>query len=170
MEFRKAVYQDIDAIMEIINAAKDYFRSHHIDQWQNGYPNEKSIGEDISKGECYVLCDEKEIIACGAIIFGEDPCYNYIEDGAWLTNGPYGTVHRIAIAPNYKGKGLSGQFFTYAKVEGRLLKLASLRVDTHEDNLSMQRLIAKNGFQYCGVVYMEDGGKRLAYEYAFEKE
>ena len=61
-------------------------------------------------------------------------------------------------------------FFEYAKWQGRIKNVNSLRVDTHEENLSMQRLVAKNQFQYCGIVYMADGGKRFAYEYVFEKE
>lgn len=40
----------------------------------------------------------------------------------------------------------------------------SIKVDTHEDNRSMQRFLQKNGFVYCGVIYLQDGSKRLAFE------
>ena len=46
----------------------------------------------------------------------------------------------------------------------------SIKVDTHENNIPMQSLLKKNGFEYCGVVYLEDGGKRVAFEKNFSTE
>lgn len=39
-----------------------------------------------------------------------------------------------------------------------------LRADTHRDNLPMQRVLEKAGFSLRGVIYVEDGSERLAYE------
>ena len=39
-----------------------------------------------------------------------------------------------------------------------------LRIDTHRDNRIMQHLIEKHGFTYCGIIWLEDGTERLAYE------
>ena len=47
-----------------------------------------------------------------------------------------------------------------AKAEGA----SSVRIDTHEDNIPMQNMIEKNGFKKCGIIYLLDGNKRLAYE------
>ena len=41
---------------------------------------------------------------------------------------------------------------------------AVIRVDTHRDNRTMQRLLRKNGFCYCGIIYLEDKSERLAFE------
>lgn len=170
MEIRLAVRDDLMSILKIIDDAKAYFKSQHIDQWQNGYPNKQSILEDILAGHSYVLCDDKKIVATAAIIFENDPNYDFIEDGQWLSSGPYGVLHRIACDPSYKGQGFASLFFDYAKARANIMHYASLRVDTHQDNLSMQRLIAKNKFHYCGIVYMEDGSSRYAYEYVLERE
>ena len=43
-------------------------------------------------------------------------------------------------------------------------RFAHLRIDTHRDNRIMQRLIEKHGFTYCGIIWLEDGTERLAYE------
>ena len=40
-----------------------------------------------------------------------------------------------------------------------------MRGDTHEDNLPMQRVLEKNGFQRCGTIFVEDGSPRIAYQY-----
>ena len=47
-----------------------------------------------------------------------------------------------------------------ARGKGKL----SLRIDTHEGNLAMRKMLAKNGFVYCGVIYLAGGDKRVAYE------
>ena len=42
-----------------------------------------------------------------------------------------------------------------------------MRIDTHEENKGMQKLIAQIGYDYCGVILLENGDKRLAYEKVF---
>ena len=170
MEIRIANDHDIERILEIIQQAKAYLKSQDIDQWQNGYPNKESIQEDIRLGHSYVLCQENYVVATSAIIFEADPNYDYIENGSWLTQGPYGVIHRIACDNAYKGQGIASLFFEYAKMQASIRGFQSLRVDTHPQNKSMQHLIAKNGFQYCGIVYMADGGLRFAYEDVLKRE
>ena len=164
MNLRKATLDDVSSIMNIIHLAKEYFKENGIDQWQNGYPNLESTIKDIDNGHSYVICDEDKVVATAAIIDDVDPNYAYIEDGEWLSNFDYVCVHRVATLPDYKGKGLAGRFLSYAKTLGR----KSVRIDTHKDNLSMQRMILKNNLKYCGIVYMSDGAKRFAYEWVGE--
>ena len=42
--------------------------------------------------------------------------------------------------------------------------VTSIKIDTHEDNEPMRRSLIKNGFDYCGIIYLTDGNKRVAYE------
>ena len=41
-----------------------------------------------------------------------------------------------------------------------------LRADTHADNIPMQSCLQKNGFAYCGVIYLANGDPRRAYEWS----
>ena len=50
MIFRKTEKKDIAGILEIIESAKERMKNMGLDQWQNGYPNENSIMEDVDKG------------------------------------------------------------------------------------------------------------------------
>jgi RimJ/RimL family protein N-acetyltransferase len=43
-------------------------------------------------------------------------------------------------------------------------RIDHLRIDTHRDNVVMQHLIDKNGFQRCGIIYLANGDPRIAYE------
>ena len=41
----------------------------------------------------------------------------------------------------------------------------SLKIDTHQDNTSMRRLLEKHHYQYCGVIQLHrDLSLRVAYE------
>jgi len=39
-----------------------------------------------------------------------------------------------------------------------------VRIDTHADNHVMQHVLAKHGFQRRGIIYLEDGDPRIAFE------
>jgi len=42
--------------------------------------------------------------------------------------------------------------------------ISNLRIDTHEDNKTMQHVLSKLGFSRCGIIYIEDGSPRIAYQ------
>lgn len=164
MEFKKAVNEDVIGIMDIIKQAQEYFRENNIDQWQDNYPNEGIILEDIKKSGSYVLIKDNKIIATVAILFEEDEFYKDIYEGKWISNDKYAVVHRIAVAMNNKGEGIASDILK--QVEKFCIKkgVYSIKIDTHEENKSMQRLLVKNGFEYCGIIYVRDKSKRVAFE------
>ena len=161
MEIRKALYDDINDMMKIIKEAQDYLKSKNIDQWQDGYPNHDSFIDDINKGHSYVLVDNNEIIATMYFSFEEDPCYRVI-DGAWKKDGLYAVIHRIAVASSKKGQAVAKVLLDYAVSECHKENVDSIRIDTHIDNLSMQRFLYKNGFELCGTITLMSGASRIA--------
>ena len=166
MEIRLAQKSDLSRIMEIIHQAQEYFRGAGIDQWQNNYPNEEAILADMELEESYVLEDEGQVVGTFMCSFREEPTYEKIYDGAWMTDGPSGVIHRVAMDNRVKGKGYGGAVveFMAKRCLNHEPTVYSLRGDTHEDNLSMQRLFIKNGYRHCGTIYLADGAKRLAFE------
>jgi hypothetical protein len=123
----------------------------------------------VTPGDPSVLPDSPSVIPSGAeggakespvgyfaLLPSPEPTYDRI-DGAWLTDGPYGVIHRIASYPGVHG--IFSAVIAYAAQ-----RYAHLRIDTHRDNRIMQHLIEKHGFTYCGIIWLEDGSERLAYE------
>ncbi|MGM9973620.1 MAG: GNAT family N-acetyltransferase [Clostridiaceae bacterium] len=164
MELRKTTEQDIPRVMEIIRAAQRYFREANIYQWVNNYPNEEIIKEDISKDYSYVLVHEGKIAATAAVAFDGESTYEKIYEGNWITDGEYAVIHRIAVAEELKGQGVASEVLKKVEELCRERQVNSIKIDTHEDNKSMQRLMEKNGFVYCGIIYLESGSKRIAFE------
>ena len=128
-------------------------------QWGDSWPPEELIREDIRQKKCHVL--EEDGVLAAVFYFekdADDPTYHRIDGGAWKKESPYGVVHRIASAGTVKGAGSSC-------IQWAFEQCGHLRMDTHEDNKVMQNLLKKNGFQYCGIIYVrEDNDPRLAFE------
>lgn len=164
MEIRKAHATDLNDIMNLINQAKNYFKANRIDQWQDGYPNEGAISDDISHQKSYVLIDHGTVIGTMYFAFEDDPDYHDIRNGQWLTDTPYGVVHRIVVDEKIKGHGTAHKLLSYAEDQLRAMNVASLRMDTHLSNVSMQRFLHKNGFTYCGEITIRDGAPRIGFE------
>lgn len=162
MNFRKATYQDVDEIWEILQFAIQSRKNDGSQQWQNGYPNQDSITEDLENGSAYVIEDEHGILAYGAAIFGIEPAYNDIQ-GAWLTNSDYVVIHRVAAAERSKGMGIATRFFNEVEALAKSKNVFSVKVDTNFDNLAMLRIMDKLGYQYCGEAYFR-GSARKAFE------
>ncbi|NLK28170.1 MAG: GNAT family N-acetyltransferase [Clostridiales bacterium] len=164
MEFRKSTHADADGIMEIIRQAQSYLKSQGIDQWQNNYPNPEVVKKDIDEENGYVIVKDKLIIGTVTVSFDGESTYDVIYDGAWKSNQPFAVIHRIAVRDEYKGQGISSKIIRW--IEEMCLKkgIHSIKVDTHEKNLSMQKILKNNGFEYCGIIYLANGSKRMAFE------
>ncbi len=169
MEFRRTKKEDIAGIMRIVRQAQEYMKQQGIDQWQNGYPNEASFEADIEKEYSYVMEEDGKIIGTMAVIFDGESDYNHIYEGAWkTTEEPYAAVHRVAVDAECKGKGIAGAMIEEVVKICRERGVRSIKNDTHRDNKSMQRMQAKNGFEYCGIIYLKDGAERIAFEKLIE--
>lgn len=156
---RLAKTEDLPVIMKIYETARTYMKENgNPAQWGDEYPAKEMLENDIRREELYVYCEDQVIHGVFAFIIGEDPTYLNIEDGSWLNDQPYGTIHRIA--GDGIVKGVFKKCIDYCKKQ-----IDNLRIDTHHDNHTMQHLISKNDFQKCGIIYVEDGSPRLAYQF-----
>ena len=158
MKIRKTEIEDIKAIGEIYKNAKKFMHENgNPNQWNSGYPNEESALEDMKNGVGYVCEEDGEIFAVFMFSIGADKTYDIIYDGAWLNDDPYAVIHRIAVAK--QGRGVAGFCFS------ECFKIfPNLKIDTHKDNIPMQRALSRAGFEYCGIIYLENGEERLAYQ------
>lgn len=131
----------------------------NLTQWTGGYPSSDIIACDINCGQCFVGVDERnEIRFVFTLIPGDDPAYAKIHDGAWLIEGAYATLHRVASDGSLHG--VLERCVDFAK---SLYPGLSLRIDTHADNHPMLRAIARCGFRRCGTIRLDDGSPRTAF-------
>lgn len=102
------------------------------------------------------------VVAYGAVVFDGEPAYDAIE-GAWLTDGDYVVLHRMAVTDGEKGRGVATEFMRRVEAMACGRGTGSMRVDTNFDNRYMLRMLGRLGFVYCGKVRYRSG-ERLAFE------
>lgn len=159
LEVKIAKIDDFDTIMGIYKIAQDFMISTgNPNQWKRTNPTPEQIREDIENGICHVIARNDEIYGVFALCEGVDPTYLYIEDGKWLNDETYVTIHRLAS--NQKVKGIFTCAMDYCKTYAN-----NIRIDTHNDNKVMQNVLVKNGFSKCGTIYLKNGDPRIAFQW-----
>ena len=116
------------------------------------------FGTDIAdNGDSYLLLENGKPIATWAFIRGPEPTYAIIYNGKWLNRRAYHVIHRVASMPGCHGvmRDLLEWCFS---MDG------NIRIDTHRDNAVMRHCLAKYGFTYCGIIHLQNGDERLAYQ------
>ena len=157
MTVRKTKSSDLLRVLEIYSRAREFMRaSGNPTQWGDNRPSEATVRADIEHGVSYIIENSGEIVGVFAFIIGEEPTYRII-DGQWLDDAPYGTVHRLASAGTVKGVFSACMKFCFSL-------MPNIRIDTHSDNAVMRHLIAKHGFYECGMIWVDDGTPRIAYQ------
>lgn len=159
MDIRIAHKEDLAEVMVVLAAAKGIMRASGNDgQWVGGYPSEDVILGDISKGNGFVVLEDGRIVGYFAFIASPEPTYARIYNGAWLNDSlAYHVVHRIGSYPEVHGVFKTVMDWCFERDP-------NIRIDTHRDNRIMQHCIDRYGFTYCGIIYLESGDERLAYQ------
>ncbi len=170
MQIRPARREDLPAMEAIYEQAKEFMReTGNPNQWNGSYPEEGLLLCDMEHGNSYIVEENGQVIGTFAFIKGEDPTYRVIEDGMWMKEEPYGTVHRLASATGTHG--VAAACFAWCRMQCENGSgIAGLRADTHADNRVMQHVLEKNGFVRCGIIHLENGDPRIAYQYVRQEQ
>ena len=162
MKIRLARTDDLPVLMDIVHEAQRTIAQLGIDQWQNGYPSEEVIACDIAMGRSYVVEQGSDLVGTFVLVETE-PAYERIYEGHWHWED-YIAIHRVAVKVTFRGKGVADAIIRCAEDHAKRMGHCALRIDTHHGNLPMRRMLEKQGFRACGVIYLSDGAARVAYE------
>lgn len=154
---RAAIINDLEVIASLAKIVRSDMVSKGLNQWVGDYPNIDNFRSDLDKGGLFVLVEADKIVGSCSILKENDIAYKEV---VW--NGKSALViHRILIDPAYQGKGFGKEMvnFAYKKVlnEG----YDSLKIDTHPDNIKMQKMLKGLSFEFRGYLASIN---RLAYE------
>lgn len=154
MNIRLANTSDTNRIFEIYEYARAYMKAHgNPHQWGDDRPEKSLTKDDIKKQRCYVMEDEGHIYACFVFTIGFEKEY----EAKFPSKVEYGVIHRVAS--DKSKRGIVERIVDFAKG-----KVNFIRIDTHEDNKTMQNCIERQNFKRLGIIYLEDGSPRILYE------
>ena len=117
------------------------------------------------------------ILGAIALFEGGEADYDTVTEGAWLTSSPntprdgaatYLVMHRLAVSAKARRRGVANALLTAGVERARELGLTSVRVDTHEGNVPMQRGFEKAGFTRCCAIEISDPGELSRRRIGFE--
>ena len=154
MNIRKAVVSDFNRIMEIYAIARKYMKnSGNPNQWKDHYPEKNIVNKDIEDKISHVLEDNGHIFACFVFTKGYEKSYEL----NFPSDKEYGIIHRVAS--DGSERKIVSRIINFVKKE-----ISLLRIDTHEDNKTMQKAVEKLGFKRLGIIQLDDRSFRILYE------
>ena len=150
---RPATEADLPEMMQIFAEARQFMaQTGNPSQWPPTYPSAEILRADLAAGRSYVCEEDGAMVATFCFGIFDDPTYAEIYDGAWLRDAPYGVIHRIATRAH---GGAASDCVAYC-IAHTAPQGIDLRVDTHRNNVVMQKFLKKHGFVYCGVIHLAD--------------
>ena len=148
---RAAHSHEIDELMELTKACAAKMIAQNIYQWNEHYPHKDAFLNDLERNELYVFELENRIAGCVVISTHKDVEY---ESVAWLTpDGNNIYIHRLAVHPDFQGKGLAQRMMDFAEQEALVQNRTSIRLDTFSQNLRNQKFYEQRGYKKLGDIY-----------------
>lgn len=153
--FRKAVMQDFKEISLLYRAAVARMVEDGIFQWDEIYPSDEVLLEDILQEKMFLLAAEDRIAAC--ITVNEEQEEAYLT-GSWLyKEGRTAVIHRLCVHPDFQGRGIGKSTMQYAETMIKSCGYDMIRLDAFSQNLSAMKLYEGLGFRYAGEVNFRKG-------------
>ncbi len=145
---------DLFQTLEVLEEVKQYMLSQGIDQWDEFYPNEDIISNDIQKKQAYIYTENEQILAY--MVLNEEYDIEY-DNLNWSTPTPFIVIHRLFVKPTAQGKGISSQMIQYAEAYAKTNKYASIRFDAYSLNNTANAVYLKKGYTLVGIVQFRKG-------------
>ena len=158
---RAASRTEIPEIMLSLAQGREAQRRQGFTQWADAYPPQQAVETDIRLGRGY-LFEVSGVVAAYVALACEDSEYERLS-AIWHHQGPYGTIHRLAIADGFRGRGLAASVLALAEDRLKSLGVSSVRVDTGEENAVMQRVLTRAQYVSRGL-HAFVWGPRIAFE------
>lgn len=141
---RKAIESDLDAIVDIKDAAVEIFKTEGNPQWDAEYPTRASFQQDIADDSLYVYVQDGRVAGFACINSDEPPEYLAL---TWRCPGPSLFLHRVAIDPAARKSGIASKLLAFAEQLARSRGAKSIRTDTFSGNKKMHGLFEKMGYE-----------------------
>lgn len=155
MIIRKAQFEDIPIIMELIKATISDMEKQGVHQWDEVYPDEAVIRKDISEKSLYVFIEDNKIK--GIIVLNENQDKEY-QDLQWeYDSGNQLVIHRLCVHPIFQGQGVAKKLIQFAEEVAKEDNYEAIRLDSFVKNLWACKLYEKAGYKRVGTVNFRKG-------------
>lgn len=155
MKIRKAEFGDLNIIIDIFKNAIKVMEDNNIFQWDDIYPNNILLEQDILERQMYVVLKDNTIVS--VVVVNNEYDEQYI-NGEWrYDNENFAVVHRLCVNPTFQNREIGKN--TMILIEN-LLKdngIQSIRLDSFSLNLYALKMYEKLGYQKVGEANFRKG-------------
>lgn len=153
MIIESACFEDFARIHEIYASARRFMAENgNPHQWgDDKYPTDEVIRADIAEKRLFTVRVGQNIEGIFTAEKGPDKLY-----GGAVASTDYCTVHRVASSGNVKGILSSAVRFAAERFRSEYVFM-----DTHSDNIVMQKALLKLGFEYVKTADIEVMSERF---------
>jgi GNAT superfamily N-acetyltransferase len=137
---------DMEIIFGIFNSAIEYQKKNGFELWP--VFSRGLIEKEIAEKRHWKILHNNEIAAIFSV------CYNDPVIWGEKDKDPSVYLHRIAVHPSFKGKGIIGIIKTWAEEHARQNNKNYLRMDTWGNNKTLRDYYIKAGFNYIGQQHL----------------
>lgn len=155
MIIRKSKFADLEMIVNIFKNAIKTMNENNIYQWDEIYPNDEILKQDILKNQMYVGIRDDVIVS--VVVINKEFEQEY-ENGNWqYDNTKFAIVHRLCVNPIYQNQRIGKE--TMIMIENLLLKsgIESIRLDAFSQNPYALKMYENLGYKKVGEANWRKG-------------
>lgn len=148
---KKAVSKDVAEIYALTKSCAKHLIENGIFQWNEQYPSSEVLNKDIELQQLYKLEIDNRIVGIIVLTEIEDVEYKNVK---WLTeNGNNLYIHRLAVHPNFQGKGYAKQLMDFAENYATENDFNSVRLDTFSQNSRNIKFYKNRNYKQLESIY-----------------
>lgn len=151
MIIRKAIEKDKKQIKSIRPLVVKYMADNNLTQWDDEYPSDEILMQDLDRGEMYAALIDDEVVAYVTVNSDIPPEYNEVA----LEFSPKMCVHRLSVNPKFAKKGIATKIMEYVHSDLKIQGYESICLDTCEDNPGALKLYDRLGYIIRGHVVFD---------------
>lgn len=154
-QIRKATLEDVDRLIKLVHDCISAMRAMGIDQWDDVYPDRRTVERDVAAGTLEVLYDSQGILACITLDQSMDPMWQGLD---WTADSePAVAVHRLMVDPAVQGRGCARLLMAHAEEGARRQGFRSIRLDCFLQNPRAMSFYSSLGYRRTGTAMMRKG-------------
>ncbi len=150
MKIKPAANEDFQEIWELLLACKNHLISRNIFQWDEEYPNPSHVKNDIANGALVKYVLDGRIVGIVSFDGCQTPEYQSVN---WkFTTKSIAVIHRLAVHPEFQGKGFSSRLMEFAEKAIADKGFSSIRLDAYGGNSMLLEYYRKKGYVQAGKI------------------
>lgn len=155
IDYRIACLEDLPEICGLVQAATDNMIQQNIFQWDELYPKEEILREDICKKQLYIGVIDEQI----AVIYVLNQEYDAeYKNGKWkYGDKEFCVIHRLCVNPFFQNKGVGRSTLQHIEKEVLMKGVHAIRLDAFTENPYALRLYRSLGYSEVGYVHWRKG-------------